>query len=111
LEEVLKGTIEQWNRCVIGLFPGFKLPYHTVNTIASRVWKHCGLENVMTTSTGFMIFRFRTEAEMQAVLEKVYGCFEAKLLFCNNDIPTTNLIKTKSPSCKFGLVSMVSPSH
>lgn len=50
---------------------------------------YCGLENVMTTSTGFMIFRFKTEAELQAVLEKVYGCLEAKLSFCNNDIPTT----------------------
>jgi len=63
---------------MIGFFPGFKMPYHAVNTIASRVWRQCGLENVMTTSNGFMIFRFKTEAEMHAVLEKGPWMFGGK---------------------------------
>ena len=63
-EEVLMDTAEQWNRCMVGFFPGFKMPYHTVNTIASQAWKHRGLKLVMTTSNGFMIFRFKSETEM-----------------------------------------------
>jgi hypothetical protein len=77
-EQILLDNTEQWTRCMIGFFPGFKMPYHAVNTIASRVWRQCGLENVMTTSNGFMIFRFKTEAEMHAVLEKGPWMFGGK---------------------------------
>ena len=77
-EEMLHDNADQWNRCMVGFFPGFKLPYHAVNTIASRVWRKCGLENVTTTSNGFMIFRFTTEAEMHAVLEKGPWMFGGK---------------------------------
>jgi hypothetical protein len=44
------------------------MSYHAVNTIAFRVWKNKGLENVMTTTNGFMLFRFKTELEMQEVV-------------------------------------------
>jgi uncharacterized protein Usg len=57
-------TAKQWNKCMIGFFLGFKMPYHPINTITSRVWKHYGLEHVMTTLNGYMIFWFKTEAEM-----------------------------------------------
>lgn len=77
-EEVLLENSDQWKRCMIGFFPGFKLPYHTVNTIASRVWRQGALKNVMTTSNGFMIFRFRTEEELNAVLEKGPWMFGGK---------------------------------
>jgi hypothetical protein len=49
-------NVDQWSRCMIGFFPDFKMSYHTINTVASRVWKHCGLELVMTTSNGYIIF-------------------------------------------------------
>ena len=77
-EEMLHDNADQWNRCMVGFFPGFRMPYHAVNTIASRVWRQCGLENVTTTSNGFMIFRFTTEAEMHAVLEKGPWMFGGK---------------------------------
>jgi len=77
-EEMLHANADQWNRCMVGFFPGFRMPYHAVNTIASRVWRKCGLENVTTTSNGFMIFRFTTEAEMHAVLEKGPWMFGGK---------------------------------
>lgn len=60
--------------------PRIQNAYHTVNTIASRVWRQCGLEDVMTTSKGFMIFRFKSKEEMQAVLEKGPWIFEGKTI-------------------------------
>jgi hypothetical protein len=69
-EELLADSSEKWIRCMVGFCPGFKMNYHTVNMIATRAWKNHGLENVMTTTGGFMIFRFSTKAAMQGVLEK-----------------------------------------
>jgi len=54
--------------------------YHTVNLIATRAWKNHGLENVMVTAGGFMIFRFNTEAAMQGVLEKGPWMFGGKAI-------------------------------
>ena len=79
-EEILTETTEKWTRCMIGFFPGFKMPFHVVNTIASRVWASYGLENVMTTANGFMVFRFKTEAEMHVVLEKGPWMFGGKAI-------------------------------
>uniref|UniRef100_A0A6N2KQ62 Reverse transcriptase zinc-binding domain-containing protein n=1 Tax=Salix viminalis TaxID=40686 RepID=A0A6N2KQ62_SALVM len=59
-EEITLANVEKWSR----------LPYQTVNTIASRVWRQCGLEHVMATSNGFTIFRFKTTDEMHAVMAK-----------------------------------------
>jgi hypothetical protein len=42
---------DQWSICMIGFFPDFKMPYHTINIVVSRVWKHCGLELVMTITS------------------------------------------------------------
>jgi hypothetical protein len=56
------------------------MSYHVVNTIAFRVWKNKGLENVMTTTNGFMLFRFKIELEMQEVLEKGPWMFEGKTI-------------------------------
>jgi hypothetical protein len=65
---------------MIGFFPGFKMPYHVVNTIASRVWASYGLENVMTTANGFMVFCFKTEAVIHVVLEKGPWMFGGKVI-------------------------------
>ena len=35
-EAMLLDNSEQWNRCMIGFFPGFRMPFHAVNSIASR---------------------------------------------------------------------------
>ncbi|KAG6746524.1 hypothetical protein POTOM_051065 [Populus tomentosa] len=69
-EQILLENKDQWMRCMIGFIPGFKLPYHAVNTIATKAWRSCGFETVMTTANGFMIFRFKTEEEMHTVIEK-----------------------------------------
>ena len=79
-EDILLDTTGKWNRCMVGFFPGFRMPYHAVNTIASRVWRNKGLENVMTTANGFMIFRFHTELEMQEVLNQGPWMFGGKTI-------------------------------
>jgi hypothetical protein len=80
---------------MIGFFPGFKMPYHAVNAIASRVWRKCGLESVMTTANGFMIFRFNTEAEMHAVLEKGPWMFGGKNIILQQWHPRFQFDKSK----------------
>jgi hypothetical protein len=80
---------------MIGFFPGFKMPYHAVNAIASRVWRQCGLENVMTTGNGFMIFRFKTEEDMHAVLEKGPWMFGGKNIILQQWHPRYNFDKSK----------------
>ena len=77
-EDMLLDNSEQWHRCMIGFFPGFRMPFHAVNSIASRAWRQYGLESVMTTSNGFIIFRFNTADEMHAVLEKGPWMFGGK---------------------------------
>ena len=79
-EEMLMDNAEQWQRCMIGFFPGFKMPFHMVNSIASRVWRQSGLEDVMTTSNGFLIFRFKSVDDMQVVLEKGPWMFGGKTI-------------------------------
>ena len=71
------------------------MPYHAVNAIASRVWCQCGLESVMTTTNGFMIFRFNTEADMHGVLEKGPWMFGGKNIVLQQWHPHFNFDKSK----------------
>ncbi|KAJ6763336.1 hypothetical protein OIU79_023977 [Salix purpurea] len=50
--DMLTDNAEQWDRCMVGFFPGFRMNYHTVNMIANRIWKVGGLESVMSTASG-----------------------------------------------------------
>ncbi|KAJ6672995.1 ZINC KNUCKLE CX2CX4HX4C-RELATED [Salix viminalis] len=79
-EDMLTEHAEQWTRCMVGFFPGYRMNYQTVNTIATRVWKSSGLEAVMTTAAGFMIFRFKKEEQMLEILEKGPWLFGGKAI-------------------------------
>ncbi|KAJ6698772.1 hypothetical protein OIU79_012132 [Salix purpurea] len=35
-DEVLHHSLDQWNRCMVGFIPGFRMSHRMVNTIASR---------------------------------------------------------------------------
>ncbi|KAG5224255.1 Exo endo phos domain-containing protein [Salix suchowensis] len=63
-EEAMEDS-EQWSRCLVGFFPGYKFPYHAINSMAMRVWKSKGLESVTTTANGFILFRFKDQNELQ----------------------------------------------
>uniref|UniRef100_A0A6N2LTQ3 DUF4283 domain-containing protein n=1 Tax=Salix viminalis TaxID=40686 RepID=A0A6N2LTQ3_SALVM len=78
--DMLTENAEQWTRCMVGFFPGYKMNYHTVNTIANRVWKTGGLESVMSTTNGFWLFRFQTEDQMHAILERGPWMFGGKAI-------------------------------
>ncbi|KAJ6287617.1 hypothetical protein OIU78_001704 [Salix suchowensis] len=56
-EEAMENS-DNWERCLVGFFPGYKFPYHAINSMAMRVWKDKGLEAVITTANGFNLFRF-----------------------------------------------------
>ena len=94
-EQMLLENTSQWTRCIVGFFPGFKMPFHAVNAIASRVWRPFGLENVMTTTNGFMLFRFKTEEELQAVLEKGPWMFGGKTIILQQWHPRFKFDKSK----------------
>ena len=94
-EEMLLENSSQWQRCMIGFFPGFRMPFHAVNSIASRAWRSYGLENVMTTANGFIIFRFSTEDEMHTVLEKGPWMFGGKNIILQQWHPRFQFDKSK----------------
>ncbi|KAJ6861930.1 hypothetical protein NC652_038914 [Populus alba x Populus x berolinensis] len=94
-EQMLLENTSQWTRCIVGFFPGFKMPFHAVNAIASRVWRPYGLENVMTTTNGFMLFRFKTEEELHAVLEKGPWMFGGKNIILQQWHPRFKFDKSK----------------
>jgi hypothetical protein len=94
-EEILMENSDQWSRCMIGFFPGFRMPFHAVSSIASRAWRQYGLENVMTTANGFMIFRFNTEEKMHAVLEKGPWMFGGKNIILQQWHPLFQFDKNK----------------
>jgi hypothetical protein len=94
-EDMLLDNSEQWHRCMIGFFPGFRMPFHAVNSIASRAWSQYGLESVMTTSNGFIIFHFNTVDEMHAVLEKGPWMFGGKNIILQQWHPRFQFDKNK----------------
>ncbi|KAJ6770131.1 hypothetical protein OIU79_020894 [Salix purpurea] len=62
-KDVISESSEQWTRCLVGFFPGSRLPYHVVSSIASRVWQKHGLVQTMTTEKGFYLFQFHDEED------------------------------------------------
>nr|TKS04410.1 hypothetical protein D5086_0000141350 [Populus alba] len=94
-EDMLLENAEQWNRCMVGFFPGYKMPYHAVNKIASRVWRQCGLENVTATANGFLIFRFNTAENLHAILEKGPWMFGGKNIILQQWHPRFQFDKNK----------------
>ncbi|KAB5551437.1 hypothetical protein DKX38_008748 [Salix brachista] len=79
-EDMFTEQAEQWSRCMVGFFPGYRMNYHAVNKIASRVWRSKGLEDVRTTASGFIIFRFKTEDQMLKIIERGPWLFGGKAI-------------------------------
>uniref|UniRef100_A0A6N2ME21 DUF4283 domain-containing protein n=1 Tax=Salix viminalis TaxID=40686 RepID=A0A6N2ME21_SALVM len=79
-EDMFADHAEQWSRSMVGFFPGFRMNFHLVNKIASRVWKSNGLESVTTTTSGFMIFRFKKKDQMLDILERGPWLFGGKAI-------------------------------
>ncbi|KAB5521999.1 hypothetical protein DKX38_026318 [Salix brachista] len=94
-DDCFMDDVDQWTRCLVGFFPGFRLPFQAVNTIASRIWKHCGLEHVMATSNGFILFRFKTEDELHEVLGKGPWMFGGKNIILQQWHPHYSFDKSK----------------
>ncbi|KAJ6422489.1 hypothetical protein OIU84_027449 [Salix udensis] len=78
-EDVMEG-VDQWMRCLVDFFPGSKMPYHAINNMGMRVWRTKGLESVTTTANGFILFRFKSQENLQGVLEQGPWLFGGKHL-------------------------------
>jgi len=69
-----------WHRCLVGFFPGFKLPYFAMNSIAHRIWKRFDLEDVTSLANGFTMFHFKTKDDLQKVIENGPWMFGGKAI-------------------------------
>uniref|UniRef100_A0A6N2MVH2 DUF4283 domain-containing protein n=1 Tax=Salix viminalis TaxID=40686 RepID=A0A6N2MVH2_SALVM len=100
---ILKENTKKWTCYIVGFFHGIKLPYHSINTITTRVWSKHGLESVMTTSN---------EDGMHVVLERGLRMFGGRTSCCSNDILDSSLRKTKSPlfESRYGCIDCLSYS-
>uniref|UniRef100_A0A6N2L947 DUF4283 domain-containing protein n=1 Tax=Salix viminalis TaxID=40686 RepID=A0A6N2L947_SALVM len=109
---ILKENTKKWTCYIVGFFHGIKLPYHSINTITTRVWSKHGLESVMTTSNGFILLCFTTEDGMHVVLERGLRMFGGRTSCCSNDILDSSLRKTKSPlfESRYGCIDCLSYS-
>jgi len=61
-------------------FPGFKLLCSAMNSIGHRIWKRFGLEDVTSLANGFTMFRFKTEDDLQKVIENGPWMFGGKAI-------------------------------
>uniref|UniRef100_A0A6N2LBF9 DUF4283 domain-containing protein n=1 Tax=Salix viminalis TaxID=40686 RepID=A0A6N2LBF9_SALVM len=95
--DMLTENAEQWEWCMVGLFPGYKMNYHTVNMIANRIWKTGGLESVMSTASGFWLFWLQKEEQMQAILERGPWMFGGKTMILQQWHPQFIFDKNRIP--------------
>jgi len=51
-----------------------------MNSIAHRIWKRFGLEDVTSLTNGFIMFRFKTEDDLQKVIENGHWMFGGKAI-------------------------------
>ncbi|XP_031260174.1 uncharacterized protein LOC116118323 [Pistacia vera] len=78
LDDVIDDNDVEWLRCIVGCFLGYSMPFHAVRSIAFHAWEATGLEDVMSTGTGFYIFRFRDKDAVHSILERGSWMFRGK---------------------------------
>ncbi|KAJ6287849.1 hypothetical protein OIU78_029184 [Salix suchowensis] len=87
--------VEIWERSMVGFFVSYKLPFHAVQAIASRIWKAHGLEKTMVLSNGFMVFRFSSTSAMEEVLARGPWMFGGKTVLLQKWTPGFQFDKNK----------------
>ncbi|KAB5518950.1 hypothetical protein DKX38_023269 [Salix brachista] len=97
-KDVLSESSEQWTRCLVGFFPGSRLPYHVVSSIASRVWQKHGLVQTMTTEKGFYLFQFHDEEDVHKILDRGPWMFGGKNIILQQWHPHIQFDKNKISS-------------
>ena len=97
---VIEDGSKDWSDCLVGYFIGSKLPFNAVNTIARKLWAKDGLTDVLGHNTGFIFFRFSSDAGANAILEKGPWLFAGRYLALKKWEPGLKLYKdpaTKIP--------------
>ncbi|KAJ6725238.1 GLYCINE-RICH CELL WALL STRUCTURAL PROTEIN 1.8-LIKE [Salix viminalis] len=87
--------VEIWERSMVGFFVSYKLPFHAVQAIASRIFKAHGLEKTMVLSNGFMVFRFSSTSAMEEVLARGPWMFGGKTVLLQKWTPGFQFDKNK----------------
>ncbi|KAJ0074991.1 hypothetical protein Patl1_34214 [Pistacia atlantica] len=59
----------KWENCLVGTFIEKKLPFHSVQCCALKLWQKYGIKEVMLNDKGFYFFKFGDEVEMMNCLE------------------------------------------
>ena len=59
-----------WENTLVGYFIGQRLAYPVVNSIAHRLWDSWGLEEVLSSDSGFYFFQFKNEENLGSVLDR-----------------------------------------
>jgi hypothetical protein len=59
-----------WGNTLVGQFVGQRLHYQAVHSIAHKIWGNMGLEEVLSTESGFFFFKFSSEDDLSAVLDR-----------------------------------------
>ncbi|KAG5235255.1 DUF4283 domain-containing protein [Salix suchowensis] len=91
-------NMDQWKKCLIGFFIGYKMPYHAVSSIAKKAWKPYRMEQVTTMADGFYVFRFRTEEDIGEVLERGPWMFGGKHIVLQKWSPKFQFDKSRIAS-------------
>ena len=60
-----------WRSTLVGYFVGKSLPFAVVNSIAHKIWDKMGLMDVLSTESGFYLFRFESTPQAEQVLHRV----------------------------------------
>lgn len=97
-KHLFEDNANPWVRCLVGFFPGARLPFHAVKSIATRVWKTQGLEQVLSTANGFILFRFREESQLLEILERGPWIFGGKSILLQQWHPRIYFDKSKISS-------------
>ena len=69
-DSIVDESSTSWTRCIVGFFAGNSMPYYATRSIALRVWKSDGIEDVISIGDGFFLFCFGSEDGVRAVLER-----------------------------------------
>ena len=94
-DEVIADGHQEWSRCMVGYFPGYTMPFHAARSVAFRAWKSEGLEEVTSSGTGFLIFRFQTEEAIHSILERGPWMFGGRTIILQQWNAQMSFDKTK----------------
>lgn len=78
--EVVEAGASKWADCVVGYFLDKQLPFSAVESIAKRIWRKFGIQQVLSNDKGFFFFKFSQDGAHRRVIEAGPWHFGGKLM-------------------------------